>query len=173
MHLLIHEIILEILETIENVPNIDLVAQGRELYWIQHFLEVGAPLLNVSSTPRAHPPRTIKPRVTSSEDTVSQNTASRNIIRRFKETKEAISEHAYAKSMTLFAYTRLQAKLTIKQLAEEAKVSTSFIYSMEESNKPVKIELAVRVCRVLSRHLGYNVTYQSLKVKVRGLNESV
>jgi hypothetical protein len=39
---------MEILETIDNVPNIDLVAQGRELYWIQHFLEVGAPLLNVS-----------------------------------------------------------------------------------------------------------------------------
>src|SRR5438105_12855783 len=37
---------LEILETIEASPDIDLIAQEREKYWIFKLLKSGAPLLN-------------------------------------------------------------------------------------------------------------------------------
>jgi DNA-binding XRE family transcriptional regulator len=69
---------------------------------------------------------------------------------------------------TLFEEARLSAKMTVKQLAREARVSESLIYSIEH-DKPVKVELAVRTCRALSQHLGQRVTYESLDVKVTGI----
>lgn len=69
---------------------------------------------------------------------------------------------------TLFEEARINAQLPIKQLAKEARVSESLIYSVEQ-NKPIKVELAVRTCRVLSQHLGQKVTYESLNVKVIGI----
>ncbi len=79
----------------------------------------------------------------------------------------ASPQHIEAK-ITLFEEARLNAKLTIKQLAREARVSESLIYSIEHG-KPIKVELAVRACRVLSQHLGQKVTYDSLDVRVTGI----
>ena len=65
---------------------------------------------------------------------------------------------------TPFGRARLRAGLSAAQLAKEAKVSSALISSIERG-KPVKPELAVRVCRVLSQYLGYEVTYKSLNIK--------
>ncbi len=68
--------------------------------------------------------------------------------------------------LTPFGRARLMSGLSASQLAKEARVSSDLIYSIEREER-VKAELAVRVCRVLSRHLGYEVTYQSLDIKTR------
>ncbi len=67
-------------------------------------------------------------------------------------------------SSTPFGRARLRAGLSASQLAMEARVSSSLISNIERE-KPVKVELAVRVCKVLSQYLGYEVTYKSLKIK--------
>jgi DNA-binding XRE family transcriptional regulator len=83
--------------------------------------------------------------------------------------RQASSQTSGAKP-TLFEEARLSAKLTVKQLAREARVSESLIYSIEH-DKPVKVELAVRACRVLGIHLGQSVTYDSLNVRVTGIRK--
>lgn len=69
------------------------------------------------------------------------------------------------RSMTAFEQARIDAGLTIIQLSIESNVSRSTIEKMER-DEPVRAELAARACRVISRYLGREVTYQSLGIKV-------
>ncbi len=66
--------------------------------------------------------------------------------------------------MNKFEEARINAGITVTELSREADISRSTIDKMEK-DKPVKAELAVKACRVLSQHLGYEVTYQSLEIK--------
>jgi DNA-binding XRE family transcriptional regulator len=66
--------------------------------------------------------------------------------------------------MNKFKETRINAGITVTELAHEADISRATIDKMEK-NQPVKAELAVRACRVLTEHLGYEVTYKSLDIK--------
>ena len=67
--------------------------------------------------------------------------------------------------MTAFEKARIDAGLTIIQLSIESNVSRSTIEKMERG-EPVRAELAARACRVISQHLGREVTYESLHIKV-------
>ena len=67
--------------------------------------------------------------------------------------------------MNKFEEARINAGITVTDLSREANISRSTIDKMEK-DIPVKAELAVRACKVLSQHLGYDVTYQSLGMKV-------
>ena len=67
--------------------------------------------------------------------------------------------------MNRFEETRINAGITVTELSREANISRSTIDKMEKG-EPVKAELAVRACRVLSQHLGYEVGYQSLEIRV-------
>jgi DNA-binding XRE family transcriptional regulator len=67
--------------------------------------------------------------------------------------------------MNKFEEARINAGITVTDLSREANISRSTIDKMEKG-EPVKAELAVRACKVLSQHLGYEVTYQSLGMKV-------
>jgi DNA-binding XRE family transcriptional regulator len=64
-----------------------------------------------------------------------------------------------------FEEARINAGITVTELSREANISRSTIDKMQK-DEPVKAELAVRACRVLSQHLGYEVTYQSLNIRV-------
>ncbi len=68
-------------------------------------------------------------------------------------------------TMNRFEEARINGGITITELSREANISRSTIDKMEK-DEPVKAELAVRACKVLSQHLGYEVTYQSLGIKV-------
>jgi DNA-binding XRE family transcriptional regulator len=68
-------------------------------------------------------------------------------------------------SMNKFEEARINAGLTIIQLATEAKVSRSTVEKMGRG-EPVRAELAARACRVISQYLGQEVTYQSLEMNV-------
>jgi DNA-binding XRE family transcriptional regulator len=65
--------------------------------------------------------------------------------------------------MNKFEEVRINSGITVTELSREANISRSTIDKMQK-NLPVKAELAVRACRVLSQHLGYEVTYQSLEI---------
>jgi DNA-binding XRE family transcriptional regulator len=67
--------------------------------------------------------------------------------------------------MNQFEEARINAGITVTELSREAHISRSTIDKMEK-DEPVKAELAVRACKVLSLHLGYEVTYHSLNIKV-------
>jgi transcriptional regulator with XRE-family HTH domain len=67
--------------------------------------------------------------------------------------------------MTAFEQARIDAGLTIIRLSIESNVSRSTIEKMER-DEPVRAELAARACRVISQHLGREVTYQNLGMKV-------
>jgi len=67
--------------------------------------------------------------------------------------------------MNKFEETRINAGITVTELSRQANISRSTIDKMEKS-EPVKAELAVRACRVLSQNLDYEVTYQSLEIRV-------
>lgn len=67
--------------------------------------------------------------------------------------------------MNKFEEARINAGITVTDLSREANISRSTIDKMEKG-EPVKAELAVRACRVLSQHLGYEVTYRSLGMRV-------
>jgi transcriptional regulator with XRE-family HTH domain len=67
--------------------------------------------------------------------------------------------------MTAFEKARIDGGLTIIQLSIESNVSRSTIEKMERG-EPVRAELAARACRVISHHLGREVTYESLDIKV-------
>ncbi len=67
--------------------------------------------------------------------------------------------------MTKFEQARIDAGLTITQLSKESNVSRSTIEKMER-NEAVRAELAARACRVISRYLSREVTYQSLDMSV-------
>ena len=69
--------------------------------------------------------------------------------------------------MNEFERARINAGITVTELSREANISRSTIDKMEKG-EPVKAELAVRACRVLSQHLGHEVTYQSLGIRVIG-----
>lgn len=66
--------------------------------------------------------------------------------------------------MTKFEEARINAGITVTELSRKADISRSTIDKMEK-DKPVKAELAVRACKVLTQYLGYDVTYQSLDIK--------
>lgn len=66
--------------------------------------------------------------------------------------------------MNKFEEARINAGVTKSDLSREANISRFTIAKMEK-DEPVKAELAVRACRVLSQHLSYEVTYKSLEIK--------
>jgi len=66
--------------------------------------------------------------------------------------------------MNKFEEARINAGITVTELSRKAEISRSTIEKMEK-DKPVKAELAVKACRVLSQYLGYEVTFQSLEIK--------
>lgn len=66
--------------------------------------------------------------------------------------------------MNKFEEARINAGITITELAREARISRFTINKMEK-DRPVKAELAVRACRIISKHLEQDVTYQSLEIK--------
>jgi DNA-binding XRE family transcriptional regulator len=67
--------------------------------------------------------------------------------------------------MTEFEKLRVNAGLTIVQLANEAKISRGTLEKIEKG-QPVRAVLAARACNALSRHLPEPVTYESLKIPV-------
>ncbi len=67
--------------------------------------------------------------------------------------------------MTEFERLRINAGVTIVQLANEANVSRGTIEKIEK-DQPVRAVLAARACNALSRYLPYPVTYESLGIKV-------
>ncbi len=67
--------------------------------------------------------------------------------------------------MNKFEEARINAGITVTELSREAKISRSTIDKMEK-DEPVKAELAVRACKVLSQRFDHEVTYQSLDIKV-------
>ena len=67
--------------------------------------------------------------------------------------------------MNDFEQARINAGITVTELSREANISRSTIDKMEK-DEPVKAELAVRACKILSQRLGHDVTYQSLDIKV-------
>jgi DNA-binding XRE family transcriptional regulator len=131
----------EVLETIEIVGDVDTSSLEREQYWINVLLQSGAPLTNISGIPRAQSRKHLSSSQSAPQPPKQPATFS-----------------------TLFEKARFEADLSIKQLSKEARISISTIYKMEKGES-VKIELAVRACRVLSQYLGYRVTYQSLDMK--------
>ncbi len=66
--------------------------------------------------------------------------------------------------MNKFEEARTNAGITAAELSRKAEISRSTIEKMEK-DKPVKAEMAVKACRVISQYLGYEVTYQSLEIK--------
>ncbi len=68
-------------------------------------------------------------------------------------------------SVNKFEEARINAGITVTELSRQANISRSTIDKMEK-DEPIKAELAVRACRVLSQHLGYEVTYHSLEIRV-------
>ena len=67
--------------------------------------------------------------------------------------------------MTEFERLRINAGVTIVQLAHEADVSRGTIEKIEKG-KPVRAVLAARACNALSRYLPQPVTYEGLGIKV-------
>ncbi|QBD78116.1 XRE family transcriptional regulator [Ktedonosporobacter rubrisoli] len=67
--------------------------------------------------------------------------------------------------MTEFGRLRINAGLTIVQLANEAGISRGTIEKIEK-DKAVRAVLAARACNALSRHLSQPVTYEDLGIKV-------
>ncbi len=66
--------------------------------------------------------------------------------------------------MNLFEQARINAGITVTELSREARISRNTIDKMEK-DQPIKAELAARACKVLTEHLGYEVTYKSLEIK--------
>lgn len=66
--------------------------------------------------------------------------------------------------MTEFERLRIRAGLTIAQVSSEAQISRSTIEKIEK-NIPVRAPLASRACNVLGRHLGYEITFESIAIK--------
>ncbi|HYT43329.1 MAG TPA: helix-turn-helix transcriptional regulator [Methylomirabilota bacterium] len=66
--------------------------------------------------------------------------------------------------MTEFERLRIRAGLTVAQLSSEAQISRSTIEKIEK-DIPVRAPLASRACNVLSRHLGYEITIESIGIK--------
>lgn len=66
--------------------------------------------------------------------------------------------------MNKFEEARINAGITVTELSRKAEISRSTIEKIEK-DRPVKAELAVKACRVLSQYLGYEVTYQSLEIR--------
>lgn len=66
--------------------------------------------------------------------------------------------------MNKFEEARINAGITVTELSRAANISRFTIDKMEK-DQPVKPELAVRACKVLTEHLGYEVTYKSLEIK--------
>jgi DNA-binding XRE family transcriptional regulator len=67
--------------------------------------------------------------------------------------------------MTEFERLRINAGVTIVQLANEADISRGTIEKIEK-DLPVRAVLAARACNALSRHLSQPITYESLGIKV-------
>jgi DNA-binding XRE family transcriptional regulator len=67
--------------------------------------------------------------------------------------------------MTEFERLRINAGVTIVQLAHEANVSRGTIEKIEKG-QPVRAVLAARACNALSRHLQKPVTYEELGIQV-------
>ncbi len=67
--------------------------------------------------------------------------------------------------MTEFERLRINAGVTIVQLAKDADVSRGTIEKIEK-DIPVRPVLAARVCNALSHYLPEPVTYESLRIKV-------
>jgi len=66
--------------------------------------------------------------------------------------------------MTEFERLRIRAGLTVAQVSSEAQISRSTIEKIEK-DVPVRAPLASRACNVLSRHLGYEITIESINIK--------
>jgi DNA-binding XRE family transcriptional regulator len=66
--------------------------------------------------------------------------------------------------MTKFEELRTNAGVTVTQLSREANISRATIEKIEK-DQPVRAALAARACNALSKHLGYQVTYQQLDIK--------
>ncbi len=64
-----------------------------------------------------------------------------------------------------FKRLRINAGVTIVQLAEEADVSRGTIEKIEKGI-PVRAVQAARACNALSRYLPQPITYESLGIKV-------
>jgi DNA-binding XRE family transcriptional regulator len=67
--------------------------------------------------------------------------------------------------MTEFERLRINAGVTIVQLANEANISRGTIEKIEKG-EPVRAVLAARACNALNRYLPNPVTYESLGIKV-------
>lgn len=135
---------LEILETINVEPgevesDIDVIALEREKYWINRFLELGVPLLNIMGITRIRPVRIRPPRTHQPRQDFNPSTP--------------------------FGEARMRTGLTIDQLSAEANISQWIIRKIEH-DKPVSGPLAGRACKILSRYLGYPVTYRDLGIKI-------
>ena len=66
--------------------------------------------------------------------------------------------------MNQFEEARINAGITVTELSRQADISRSTIEKMQK-DKPVKAELAVRACRVLSQRLGREITYRDLNIQ--------
>ena len=66
--------------------------------------------------------------------------------------------------MTEFERLRIKAGLTIAQVCAEANISRSTVEKIEK-DIPIRAPLASRACNVLSRHLGYEISYEDIGIK--------
>jgi len=67
--------------------------------------------------------------------------------------------------MTEFERIRINAGVTIVQLANEANIARGTIEKIEKG-LPVRAVLAARACNALNNHIKNPVTYESLHIKV-------
>lgn len=67
--------------------------------------------------------------------------------------------------MVEFRRLRINAGVTVVQLANEADVARGTIEKIEK-DQPVRAVLAARACIALSQHLERPVTYEELGIKV-------
>jgi DNA-binding XRE family transcriptional regulator len=126
----------QILETIGACDNAHEVACQREQYWIEKYVRIGAPLINVVGVvkPYSKRERAARPQ---------QNSVQPSGVREL----------------------RIKAALNVTRLAQLADVSRPTIEKMEK-DEPVRADLASAVCHVLSEKLGYEVTIESAEIKV-------
>jgi DNA-binding XRE family transcriptional regulator len=68
-------------------------------------------------------------------------------------------------NMTEFERLRVQAGLTISQVAQEARISRATVENIEKGRR-VRAPLAQRACNVLGKYLGREISYQDLGIPV-------
>jgi len=100
---------LEILETIENIQDADIIALDREKHWIDNFLRSGSPLVNIAGVPGDSPRNNLfeKTRINAKLTTTQLATeadVSRATIEKMQNSEPVKAELAVRVCITLSRY---------------------------------------------------------------------